>query len=92
MGSDIVSIHSRDENEVVSNLIVKRDVTLFIGMHQKLVDTSTSSSLTCTWSDQTQCDFGDYNNETDPARQKYPWLPHPVTTDSQGSKSFNLEL
>jgi hypothetical protein len=85
MNSDIVSIHSQDENNFIMNIIPERDSSLFLGMHQKLKETATDSTLYCTWSNNDECDFGYYKSETDPARQKPPWLPKPVRDTSESS-------
>uniref|UniRef100_A0A1I8BD20 C-type lectin domain-containing protein n=1 Tax=Meloidogyne hapla TaxID=6305 RepID=A0A1I8BD20_MELHA len=75
--SDIVSIHSREENEFVYGLIGTSGVNLFIGMQQKL-----KQSPVCSWPDQSPCDFGNFQGLNDPRRQQYPWVRNPsISTD-----------
>uniref|UniRef100_A0A914LJG4 C-type lectin domain-containing protein n=1 Tax=Meloidogyne incognita TaxID=6306 RepID=A0A914LJG4_MELIC len=76
--SDIVSIHSKEENEFIYGLIKTSGVVLYIGMQQK----SDQYSPTCAWPDKSDCNFGNFNGVKDPKRQEYPWVRNPsITTD-----------
>nr|CAD2155815.1 unnamed protein product [Meloidogyne enterolobii] len=76
--SDIVSIHSKEENEFIYGLIKTSGVVLYIGMQQK----SDQYSPTCSWPDKSDCNFGNFNGVKDPKRQEYPWVRNPsITTD-----------
>uniref|UniRef100_A0A915LIF1 C-type lectin domain-containing protein n=1 Tax=Meloidogyne javanica TaxID=6303 RepID=A0A915LIF1_MELJA len=76
--SDIVSIHSKEENEFIYGLIKTSGVVLFIGMQQK----SDQYSPTCSFTDKSECNFGNFNGVKDPKRQEYPWVRNPsITTD-----------
>ncbi|CAK5092081.1 unnamed protein product [Meloidogyne enterolobii] len=78
LDSDIVSIHSKDENEFIYGLIKTSGVVLYIGMQQ----VSDQYSPTCSFSDKSDCNFGNFNGVKDPKRQEYPWVRNPsITTD-----------
>ncbi|CAK5088657.1 unnamed protein product [Meloidogyne enterolobii] len=78
INSEIVDIHSREENEYMYSLAANTSAqNLFIGMHYKLNETSRTSEVYCTWTPDISCDFAYFQNQSDPRRQQYPWVPIP---------------
>uniref|UniRef100_A0A915LC86 C-type lectin domain-containing protein n=1 Tax=Meloidogyne javanica TaxID=6303 RepID=A0A915LC86_MELJA len=78
INSEIVDIHTREENEYMYSLAANTSAqNLFIGMHYKLNETSRTSEVYCTWTPDVKCDFAYFQNQSDPRRQQYPWVPIP---------------